>query len=47
MAFCKSCNKDVGCACNLSNGLCIDCRKKQETTKQVKQAEVVIKIPKQ
>jgi hypothetical protein len=25
MAKCRGCAKEVGCACNLTNGLCIAC----------------------
>jgi hypothetical protein len=34
MAKCISCNKEVGCACNLQNGKCSTCREKEERKAQ-------------
>lgn len=30
MANCNSCSKDVGCGCNLINGLCVGCYSKAQ-----------------
>lgn len=30
MANCNSCSKDVGCGCNLVNGLCVSCYSKAQ-----------------
>lgn len=34
MAHCNSCNKDVGCGCNLINGACISCFSKAQQNGQ-------------
>lgn len=31
MAKCSKCNASVGCSCNLKNGLCSNCRHKEES----------------
>lgn len=33
MANCTRCGKDVGCGCNLKNGLCATCNQPKTTTK--------------
>jgi len=33
MAACKNCGKQVGCGCQLSNGLCTSCQSTQTTKK--------------
>jgi len=30
MAACSNCQKNVGCGCNLVNGLCANCRNLQQ-----------------
>lgn len=34
MASCKVCNKQVGCACNLTRGMCKECAGKNPRKKQ-------------
>lgn len=34
MAKCKSCGNNVGCACQLTNGLCVSCIYKQHSNPQ-------------
>lgn len=46
MANCKSCGKSVGCGCQLTNGLCIDCINKKNNQIEPIKVEFVETIEK-
>jgi hypothetical protein len=55
MASCSSCGRDVGCGCNLSNGLCLTCLAKdrvddgtplKKSTKRIVYNNTVEPLPK-
>jgi hypothetical protein len=46
MAQCSKCLKNVGCGCNLKDGLCLSCRQQLLDAQNKSKIPIDIKLPK-